>query len=172
MARRSQTEWQDVKREQEERTDEALDESKEIQEDASQTTEDWNEQDEPCLVETGEALGVISRELGRDIEQTHGEQAEEVTGDIEDQVRDVSDPAREDEQVEHGAAEHLSDRVGREGRFGERLQEASDQRREAEEFLGEVAEEDEAHQEASGEQLKEHEQAVDEAIKSLNEFEG
>lgn len=146
-------------------------ESKEIQEDASQTVEDWNEQDEPCLVETAAALGVISREFGRDIDQTHGEQAEEVNGDIKDQLREVSEPAREDERVEQGAAENLSERAGREGRFGEHLQEASEQRREAEKFLGELAEEDEAHQETSGTKLTEHERAVDKAIESLNKFE-
>ncbi len=90
--------------------------------------------------------------------------------DIEEQVNEVSDPARQDEKTEKGAADGLDERAARDGRFTERIQEGGKERREAQEFLGEVADQDEARQEESRERLEEHEQAVDDAIDNIVEF--
>ena len=83
MPRKTKNEWQELKTEREEKTDAEVRESEDIKEDAVESVSDWDEQEEPSLVETAEALNVIAEELGSDIEETHGQQAESVEASLE-----------------------------------------------------------------------------------------
>jgi len=170
MPRKSKSEWQVDKQEHEERTDADEQVSAEIKEDADTAQSDWSGQDDPVLSDTADALNAVAEELKADIQQQHGEQAETVDESIETQRQEVSEPARQDESTERTAADQMDVASGRNKRFGKKLSDASDQRRDAEEFLRELAEADEADQEQSKETLDEHRRAVEQAIQSIREF--
>jgi len=170
MPRKSKSELQENKQEREERTDAEEEVSAEIKDDADSAQSDWSGQDDPVLSDTADALNAAAEELKSDIQGQHGEQAEKVDESIETQRKEVSEPAREDESIERSAGDELDAASGRNKRFGKNLSDAGEQRRDAEQFLAELAETDEADQEQSKETLDEHRRAVEQAIQNIREF--
>lgn len=170
MPQKNKSERLEDKQEREERTAEKVEVSKEITGDADQAREDWSAQNDPVLSDTADALNAKAEELKGDIETQHGEQAEIVDDSIETQRREVSEPARQDESNERTAADQMDAASGRNKRFGKKFSDAAGQRRDAEEFLRELAKADEADQEQSKETLDEHRRAVEQAIQSIREF--
>ena len=99
---------------------------------------------------------------------THEGQSEQVESDIDAQKQDISDPARENEQSERESADALSQT--NDNRFFDKIEEAVDQRKDAEEFLKEIADTDEHDQEEAQDTLTDHRQAVDNAIQNIKDF--
>ena len=153
MPRRSKSEWQENKREREEQTDAEKKVSEDIVRDAGDAQSDWSGQDDPVLSDTAEALNAVAEELRLGIQEHHGEQADKVEESIDTQRREISDPARQDKSTERAAADEMDMASGRNKCFGKNLSDAAGQRRDAEEFLRELAETDEANQEQSQDTL-------------------
>jgi hypothetical protein len=170
MARRSKSEWQEKRSEQEEKTDQELKESDDIKGEGETASRDFSDQPEPSLSDTADELNAISEGLKDDIRREHGAQAEVVDSSIEGQKQEVSEPLREVAQTEGQAAESLDASSSTTGRFEGRLCEAAEQRRDAESFANETAEEDEEHQDTSKDTVEDHKRAVEEAIRNIKEF--
>lgn len=170
MARRSKSDWQEKRKEQEDKTDQGLEESDEIKGEGETASRDFSDQPEPSLTDTADELNALSDGLKDDIRREHGAQAEVVDGSIEEQKQEVSEPLREIEQTEGQAAESLDAASSGAGRFEGRLREAAEQRRDAESFADETAEEDEGHQDTSRDTVEDHKRAVEEAIRNIKEF--
>ena len=63
----SKNEWQENQRDHKETTDKDLGESTDIKDDSEQIASDWNEQSDPALIETADALTSIADALEKDI---------------------------------------------------------------------------------------------------------
>lgn len=170
MAGRRKSEWKETQKEREQETDREKMESEDILRDGEEAVSDWGEQPEPSLIDTAEALNAIAKELATDISETHSRQAGVVDTAIEGQRQDVSEPARESERTERGGADALDAASARGGRFASSLSEGSEQRKDAADFLNEIASEDEEHQDHSKDDLERHRQTVQEAIRRIEEF--
>ena len=170
MARKQKSEWQDSQREHQERTDAEERVSEEIKDDAEIARDDFNDQVEPSLTDTADALNSVAADLKSEMQAQHGEQAEKVEGAVDTQRHEVSEPAREGEATERQAGEAFDVAASRNKRFGKILADAADQRRDAEAFLREVADDDERDQEDSKETLAEHRRAVEQAVQNIQEL--
>ena len=169
--RRSRRDWEDTQKEHAEKTEVERAESRDVQRDVTDTIADWNDQPDPTLLETVRELRVEVQRLELLIIETHREQSDVTTETVEEQKREVSEPAREDEEVERQAAEGLETGAQRDGRrFGEVLSEGAAARQEAEAFLRETAETDEAHQEQTHQELAEIDDEVNRAIERIEDF--
>lgn len=170
MARKSKSDWQESQRDYQKRTDSEEQLSKEITDDGDEASRDWNNQEAPSLADTAEAMNKIAEDLKSDIRQKHSEQADLVERAIEDQRTEVSDPAHEAEKRESQGAKDIETASARNERFGKILAEAADQRRDAEAFLREMADEDERDQDESKSVLESHRSDVNQSIDGVREF--
>jgi hypothetical protein len=161
---------QSEQREYEEYTNSEVKKSEEIKEDSIEARKDWSDQQEPSLSDTADELNQIAESLRSDIREQHGEQAEKVVDSIENQRREVSEPARAGENTERSAIDELNMASSRNKRFGKILAEASDRRLDAETFLREVAESDEDYQAREKETLDDHRRTVEEAIQGIRDL--
>lgn len=170
MPQKNKNERLEQQQELEKKTDTEEQKSAEINGDANDAQSAWSVQDDPVLSDTADALNAEAEDLKSEIQGQHGEQAEKVDESIEIQRKEVSEPAREDESTERSAGDELDTASSRNKSFGKNLSEAAGQRRDAEQFLAELAEADEADQEQSKETLGAHRRAVEQAIQNIREF--
>lgn len=170
MAKGSKSEYQDSQRRNEEKTHDELKESKDVVDDAGQAKDDWESQNAPSLTDTADALNSIAQELKADIQSQHGEQAESTDQAVDTQRQEVSDPARQDEQVELQAGDALDQASQQSKRFAKRLSEASDSRKDAENFLKELADTDEQSQAESQENLNDHRKSIEQTIQDIRDL--
>ena len=172
MSRLSKMEWTQKKEKVEVETKEKLKESDAVKTDARDVADVWRQQGPAVLVETVEQIKAVSQRLGERIHKEHGQAADKTKISIQDQAENVSNPAREGEKTEKSAADHLRNAPqGESSRFSDAVVEAEHLRDEAAEFLDEIAREDEQDQESSLREVEGHEQQVEEAEKSIREFE-
>jgi hypothetical protein len=157
-------------REHEERTDQEVAESNEIKKDGEDASSDWSKQSEPGLLDTKDECNSIAEHLRSDIREQHGDQAQKVEGSIENQRREISEPARAGEAEERAAADELDVAASKNKRFGKILSETSERRQDAAIFFDEVAGLDEEDQNREKETLDDHRRAVEAAIQGIRDL--
>ena len=170
MSKRSLSEWEDIRRDKQSETDDAADIAEEVKKDADVTIGEFNDQTEPELLETADALDTIAEGLKSDVESQFGEQADAVKISVESEIQDVSNPARDAADNEGGAADDLDAAAQRGERFGENLDRSAGVRREGQETLDTFAEESEGHQEEVTQDISELERQLEEASRGIREF--
>lgn len=170
MSPKRKSDWQSDQREHEDRTDQEVSESDEIKKDGEDASDSWREQREPSLSDTADDLNRTAEMLRSDIREQHGEQAEKVDESIETQRREISEPARAGESEEKAAADEFDVTASRNKRFGKIIEEASKLRRDAESFLGEIADTDEEDQRDGKDTLDDHRQAIEAAIQGIRDL--
>jgi hypothetical protein len=170
MGRKSKRELEESQREYKIKTDSEIKISGEVVDDGDTARTEFNDQQEPSLTETADALNKVSEELRSDIREQHEKQVEKVIDAVDIQRKEISEPAREVEDIEGKAADTLDIASSGNKRFGKFLSDAADSRRDAEAFHRELAEKDEKDQEETRENIDDQKGEVDRIIGSIKEL--
>ncbi len=150
----SKTEVKDREKDLEDQTQDELDKAGENVDEAQSAREALESGADPGLTDTVEALNRVADCVDDQIgAETAKHQAE--TGDrIEAETTELSEPVREAEESERTAADEIEGKTDGAGRYRDGVHEYAEVRVEAAEFLGEVGDESEQHQELSREEIE------------------
>ncbi|MDA8116562.1 MAG: hypothetical protein M0000_04080 [Actinomycetota bacterium] len=154
----------------EDETEHRLEGAKDHKKEVEATRDAWDGMEDPALSETAEQLrkiaDVIERHVAGEAERHHGE----VMEGVGEEQRDVSTPTNEASADEENAAHELEGRGAAAGRYLTEMEQTARARSEAAEFLREIADLSEDHQEKSQEGSEELSEEAKAAAEGLKKF--
>ncbi|MGV8041433.1 MAG: hypothetical protein AB2L07_15705 [Thermoanaerobaculaceae bacterium] len=166
----SKKEVQEEKKRTEGVTDEKIERAEDHRQELDRTREVWERPEMPSLKDTAEALrriaDVLERHAGGETERHEGEVMDGVEGEHEE----VSEPTREGAATEEKAAQDLDAGAAESGRYNPEVQQARRERSEAHDFLRDVSEDSEGHQEKSKAEIERISQEAKTAAEALRRF--
>ena len=149
-------------------TDENVERGRGEKDELETAVEVWNEAGDPSLAETAEALSRIADDLAATGDARMTEAREMIDETVDAEKTEVSEPAKDAESSDRAMADHLDLGASTAEHFREQLLDGAREGRDGADFLKEIAEQSEGHQQeslAEAERLAIEAKAAADAIK-------
>lgn len=151
-------------------TKESRDRAKEHAEEVKKAADALGRSDVPFLRETADRLNEIGDNFKQEANDRSGKEKEQVDTKVDTEKTELSDPVRDGESRERRSAEQVSAAASEAREYRRSTDEAKDAHTDVAEFLKDVAEDSERHQDESRRDGEEITRAAKAAAESLRRF--